>query len=716
MNYFIKRVSSLIIIVSILLSSMNFIACSNDKNNKPIAFEDGVKYYTKLDDKYFTVYDGEKFNKKFLKGVNIGVGKPGAFPGELAITKEEYLRWFRYIGEMNANTIRVYTIQTPEFYEALLEHNMKSENTIYLLHGVWINEEDINSKLNAFDPIIKDITIDEINRLIDVIHGKAEIEKKAGHASGNYTSDISPYVIGLILGIEWDPEFVNSTNKLNIGKSDFKGKYLYTSDNASAFESFLCELGDKAISYETDKYNTQVPISFTNWVTTDLLEHSNEPDEKEDSEVVNPNNIKANENFKSGIFASYHVYPYYPEALVYQKEYREYEDEDGKINPYKAYLEDLIKEHTMPVLVAEFGVPSSRGITHENIYTGFNQGGLDEKSQGEMDSSMLKDIYNTGYAGGIVFSWQDEWFKRTWNTMDYDIGGRRAYWSNIQTNEQNFGLLAFDPGSEESVCYIDGKIKDWKSRTPLIENKQYSTYVNSDEKYVYFMVKGNDSVNFLNEHLVIPIDITPNSGSSTYEDITFMDGVDFIIDINGKDNSTIKVQSYYDVFSYSYGGKYSGVEVNKEGKNSSKFNPMYLCISGPIHLPEDNKDIPLRKKETGKLTYGNGNPKDDDYNSLADFYINENVIEIRIPWQLLNVMDPSSKCVMDDFYKVGGIQPLEIQGINIGTYFYGVDNSSKIDLQRYEWAKWEIPTYHERLKSSYYILQDAMSKIGEQLK
>lgn len=715
MNYFVKRASSLIIIASVLLSGMNFIACTNDKNNKPIAFEDGVKYYTKLDDKYFTVYDGEKFNKKFLKGVNIGVGKPGAFPGELAITKEEYLRWFRYIGEMNANTIRVYTIQTPEFYEALLEHNMKSENTIYLLHGVWINEDDINSKLNAFDPIIKDTTLDEINRLIDVIHGKAEIEEKAGHASGKYTSDISPYLMGLILGIEWDPEFVNNTDKLNVGKSDFKGKYLYTSDNASPFESFLCELGDKAISYETDKYNTQVPISFTNWVTTDLLEHSNEPDEKEDSEVVNPNNIKANENFKSGIFASYHVYPYYPEALVYQKEYREYEDEDGNVNPYKAYLEDLIKEHTMPVLVAEFGVPSSRGITHENIYTGFNQGGLDEKSQGEMDSSMLEDIYNTGYAGGIVFSWQDEWFKRTWNTMDYDIAGRRAYWSNIQTNEQNFGLLAFDPGSEESVCYIDGKIKDWKSRTALIENDKYSTYVNSDEKYVYFMVKGNDSINFLNEHLVIPIDTTPNSGSSTYDDITFKDGVDFIIDINGKDNSTIKVQSYYDVFSYSYGGKYSGVETNKEGKDSSKFNPIYLCISDPIHLPEDNKDIPLRKKETGKLTYGNGNPKDDDYNSLADFYINENVIEIRIPWQLLNVMDPSSKCVMDDFYKVGGIQPLEIQGINIGTYIYGVDNSNKIDLKRYEWAKWEIPTYHERLKSSYYILQDAMSKIGEQL-
>ena len=47
-------------------------------------------------------------------------------------------------------------------------------------------------------------------------------------------------------------------------------------------------------------------------------------------------------------------------------------------------------------------------------------------------------------AGGLVFSWHDEWFKRTWNTMDYDHPDRRPFWDNIQTNEQHFGLLCFD--------------------------------------------------------------------------------------------------------------------------------------------------------------------------------------------------------------------------------------------------------------------------------
>lgn len=74
------------------------------------------------------------------------------------------------------------------------------------------------------------------------------------------------------------------------------------------------------------------------------------------------------EMFKTGVFASYHIYPYYPDAMNYQKEYTDYIDADGKINTYRAYLKDLIKEHTMPVVVAEFGIPSSRGKAHESIH------------------------------------------------------------------------------------------------------------------------------------------------------------------------------------------------------------------------------------------------------------------------------------------------------------------------------------------------------------
>jgi hypothetical protein len=36
-----------------------------------------------------------------------------------------------------------------------------------------------------------------------------------GLAGGTYTADVSRYVCGFILGIEWDPAFVISTNANN---------------------------------------------------------------------------------------------------------------------------------------------------------------------------------------------------------------------------------------------------------------------------------------------------------------------------------------------------------------------------------------------------------------------------------------------------------------------------------------------------------------------
>ena len=106
------------------------------------------------------------------------------------------------------------------------------------------------------------------------------------------------------------------------------------------------------------------------------------------------------------MFASYHIYPYYPDSLNYQEDYLEYTDDSGKVNTYEAYLEDLKLAHTMPIIVAEFGIPTSRGMGHESVM-GYNQGMVDETAQGAMLIDMLGSIENAKYAGGIVFTWQD---------------------------------------------------------------------------------------------------------------------------------------------------------------------------------------------------------------------------------------------------------------------------------------------------------------------
>ena len=51
-----------------------------------------------------------------IRGVNLGVGIPGEWATDYAIDEETYLRWFAYIQELGANTIRVYTILQDDFF------------------------------------------------------------------------------------------------------------------------------------------------------------------------------------------------------------------------------------------------------------------------------------------------------------------------------------------------------------------------------------------------------------------------------------------------------------------------------------------------------------------------------------------------------------------------------------------------------------------------
>jgi hypothetical protein len=671
--------------------------------------KDSIEYMSKAESDSFYIYKNKEWNKVFIKGVNIGASKPGYFPGEFGITKEEYLRWFQYISDMNANTIRVYTILKPDFYDALIEFNSNAKNPLYLIQGVWVNEDAVADYQNAYNPEIKDRFESDIKTVIDVLHGNKVIKQHPGLAYGIYNSDVSPYVLGYILGIEWDPAFVENTNNSNPDQTRYNGSYLY-SENASPFENFLCEEGNICIEYETDNYGMQKAISFTNWVTTDMLNHENEPLPNEDLVSVNPEHIKKKETFKPGLFASYHIYPYYPDSMNYQKDYINFRDEDGKINTYRAYLRDLKKHHTIPVLVAEFGVPSSRGKAHDSLYLGYNQGNISETQQGEMDAAMLQDIYKERYAGGLVFSFQDEWFKRTWNTMDLDIPDRRPYWNNQQTNEQHFGVLAFDSGQSKSICYVDGNTDDWVEQTPLATNGKLELYVKSDETYVYFMIK-NYRLD-ADGPLLIPIDTVPNQGSLFYGKTTFDRNADFVISVDGRDHSRILVDPYYDSFQYIYGENLSMIPKTKNfySKDSGEFVPMYLCTNKELTLPQDKTKVPFQKYETGALLYGDGDPESSGYNSLSDFCAKENALEIRIPWQLLNMMDPSTLSAMDDLH-INGIQPIKIQGIYAGVGLNSTQSAlGKIAMNQYAWSPWDVPVYHERLKPSYYILKEAFAK------
>ena len=682
--------------------------------------ETGVSYRFRAKGDYFYVYEDKDWKQLFMRGVNIGATEPGLFPGDLTISYDTYYRWFGYISKMNCNCIRVYTLMPPQFYQALGDFNRKAKNKLYLYQGIWVNEEDIERLSDTYaenEKILNDFINDAVD-LVNVIHGNAKIAESAGEAYGTYTADVSQWLVGWIVGIEWDPNFVMNTDAQHPDKKDYDGKYLYT-QTASPFEAFLCRVGDALISHETMKYKFQTPLAFSNWITTDPLTHPNEPHYDEDKATVNTENVKSR-NFGPGMFASYHIYPYYPDSLNYQEDYLENIDDSGKVNTYAAYLADLKLAHTMPIIVAEFGIPTSRGMGHESVM-GYNQGMVDETDQGAMLIDMLECIADAKYAGGIVFTWQDEWFKRTWNNVMFDIADRRPYWSNIQTTEQCFGLMAFDPGKSKMAAYIDGSVSEWKSTSPTVTTDQGSLYVKSDERYLYLMLDLKN-YDFDNDTLLIPINTVADQGNTKANDrnAEFDKEADFLICINGKNNSHIYVDRYYDAFNFYFleSKKLSDVaaEVNASVKNSGAFDIMRMCYGYNLTVKGTNRVEPDKVYETGLLRYGNGNPDSDGYKSLSDFYFKNGKLEIRIPWQLLNVMDPSSKQQISDFWKSQVISAGSYDSFDFGFAFRSGD-SKKLNISlsgSYKYSSWNTPTWHERLKPAYYELQSYFEKYTEE--
>ncbi|MGG3449376.1 hypothetical protein [Domibacillus aminovorans] len=684
--------------------------------------EGEASYTTRVMNDSFEVLVNDKWEKLKIKGVNIGMAKPETFPGEAAITEEEYYRWFKSIGEMGSNSIRIYTLHPPGFYNALKRYNEEHDQPIYVFHGIWIDEGSLLDTLDAFH---EKNTIEfqaEMKRIVDVIHGNAVIRPRAGHAGGTYRADISPYVIGWIMGTEWDPSMVQNTNDSHKNKGDYDGTYFQTV-KGDPFEYWLAAQLDVLVSYEIDQYNWIRPVSFTNWVTTDLLTHPSEPNDVEDLVSVNPNMIQTKGALKkTNQFASYHVYPYYPDFLNYEADYQKYVDHRGDFNNYAAYLKDLHKAHSMPVLIAEFGVPASRGLTHENPF-GWNQGFLSEKEQGDIIVRLYEDIMHEGLLGGLIFTWQDEWFKRTWNTMDYDNPDRRPFWSNTQTNEQQFGLLSFD----RNKIKVDGKSSDWNQVSPLYTKKNgnlQKLYMDYDERYLYFRINMND---VKNGYPIIVLDTVPDQGnhtSDTIKDVSFQNGIDFMINLKGPNQSRVLVDAYYDSFVYHYGHDLKMIkpQPSEPVNNSGSFHQINLALNREQYIPKENKKIPFSYYETGKLRLGNANPASSEYDSLADYFVNEEsgTIEVRIPWLLLNVKDPSQREAMSNIYKRGLDASTKIEGIKAGLLFIQSDgkvidslpalNKGKLpNMELYSWDTWDLPKSEERLKESYYIVKKAFT-------
>jgi hypothetical protein len=690
----------------------------------------------------------------WIKGVNIGAALPGKHPSEFPPDDGTYEKWLALAADMGSNTIRVYTIHPPHFYRAVEKWNRAHPSApLWMIHGVWTELPPGELEERYDDPAWRADFRAEARRVVDLLHGHAVIEPKPGHAAGVYTADISQWVLAYITGREWEPYSVEAYSEAHPGMTAYQGRFLQVT-GGNGTEVWLTEESDYLLSYEVDTYNTLRPIAYTNWPTLDPLHHPTESTGKEEQRLrkwVLPESPREFDNDAIGLdavkmrptaanpagsFASYHAYPYYPDFMVLDPGYAKAQSPEGPSN-YFGYLRELVEHHgDMPVVISEYGVPSSRGNAHFQPQ-GWHHGGHSESEQAAHNARLTRDIHASGAAGALLFAIIDEWFKKNWVVIDFEQPlERNRLWLSPLDAEQNYGVIAMRAGKKADAITLDGRGEDWGTRgrhwpvagtttAPVAAPLTIKDFrVTHNEAYVYFRFDVG-AIDWTRGRYLVGIDThRPDLGGRTlpYTRTRCSTGLEFVLDIGGPEQGYLLVDQPYNL--------YRTVPLPGSDPPSAMqvYNRPFLPVAHD-DLRWDTLRVETNRSRVGRdgtvylrITYERNKLKfaRQSETTLADWYADPatGTIEVRLAWGMLQVLDPSSRRVLHGVQE-DGRSPwgVETEGFRFVVQSYdpqapggGMLRGCEEPL-RWTWAPWEVPAWHEEIKPLFGTMRDVFRSI-----
>ena len=712
----------------------------------------------------FEVPDGRGGWRPFwIKAVNLGAALPGKHPSEFPPDDGTYDAWISDIAELGANTVRIYTVHPPHFYRVLREWNIAHpEHPLWLIHGVW-TELPPGAKEEKYDDLLWSTAfLAEMRTVVDVVHGHAAVTEQAGHAAGLYTADLSRWTLGYIIGREWEPFSVEAFAKRYPTRTTFAGRYVRVA-GGNAVDVWLASVVDSMISYETSRWNAQRPIAYTNWPTLDPLTHPSEtsraeeaawlmrrrervaePSREYDNDVIalDARVMSATPENRAGLFASFHAYPYYPDFMGLDASYAAARSPEGA-SQYFGYLRALIEHHgDIPVVISEVGVPSSRGNAHSQPQ-GWNHGGHDETAQAAINARLTREIAASGAAGIGLFALIDEWFKKNWMVIDFEQPlERNRLWLNALDPEQNYGLIATRAGARDSVMVIDGARGDWAGRRPLYARTPDATavaaplrvdalWVHQDEAYVYLRLDVG-AVDWSAARYLIGIDTydqrlgdrqLPFGGAASPI------GLEFVLDLSGPDRSRLLVDSPYNLYRFApiRGSRPAVVQqlYNRPFRSRANRDGRYdtlVVTPNRRTIGRDGTVYEAQRYERNLLRHAR-----QQETTLADWYADPatGTIEVRIPWGLLHVMDPSARTVLHGMDAARMPTGIATAGFRFVVQSVPIDPAASTGDRLpwaatgfamppvWSWPTWEAPRWYAERKPAFAAMREAFLTIPD---
>jgi tetratricopeptide (TPR) repeat protein len=723
----------------------------------PVAGDPRLRFRT--EGEHLQALDGDRWRSVYVTGVNLGPARPGEWAVSSSLEFGVYHRWLGEIAATGANTVRVYTILSPAFYQALRAHNREAPEPLWLIQEVWLDDE----AQDLWEPTTRATFEEEVRNAIDVIHGRGDIPCRTGHYCGLFTANVSEWVMGLALGRELEPSLVLRTNAGSPERTSWRGYYV-SMPAGHPTEAWFAAMLDLAARYETETYGTQRPLAVVNWPPLDPTYQPTEATQAEEirirralgEEVTEavpefPNDMNAvalemtryrtEPAFRGGLFALYHVYQHWPDFLFHEPSYAEARDEEGP-NRYLGYLRHLKEFYQgMPLLIGEYGVSTSPIPVHLHPQ-GWHNGGLTEAEQAELLVRFSRNIRDTNMAGGIVFAWLDEWWKQVHDefTAPFEPRENDPLWLNALDPEEFFGLVGYR--AFDRVPLLRGDPADWVGGQELpaagTEGIIRAIHAHSDYTWVYLRLDlaPDVPVDWERTRFLLALGTLPGeAGSTGIPDVglTLEAGANFLVELEGDGSGRLRVAGNYNPWGeISVPGRPDLVRIQaRRGLDMelgpSPFQDMVIEANRPRYARDGSEFAPIPFNRS-VLLHGTADPEAPGSSSHAAWRLDRDrrMVEVRIPWGLLLVMDPTNHRVFGGSDQDGRPRAVTTPGIQVSAFAFEALEEGPVRVGAlpvpegdvvpfgtspvYRWDDWDRVRWRPYFKPGYHALQELWSR------
>jgi len=287
-------------------------------------------------------------------------------------------------------------------------------------------------------------------------------------------------------------------------------------------------------------------------------------------------------------------------------------------------------------------------------------------------------------------------------------GDRRPMWQNPLTNEQYFGLLAMDAGTGDHPLVVDGEGADWRidNSQVILEDSGRVSEVRAahDESYLYLRLVLTDDRPWDDTTVAIGFDTVPGGNGG-------LPGVgarsDTAIVIGPGPVARAYWRASNDVNDLLYGRRfgYYPVSASDLAEGSGVWREQRQLVNRP--LPGTPGALrPPEWYELNPLPTGSSDPADPRYESRTVWAADGRTIELRVPWAVVGLADPSSRAAL--VMSPDGLpSTVELSRLGISVAV----GSAGRDTAGYSWEPWNAVRWHERPKDGVGVFVDAVQAV-----